>query len=152
MLDTAGAGDRSGFPRVHPKEHVRWPCTVALGHKRRERWHTIGYLRKHRRPFHSVKGVGAVITSQLPVSCSVRAFSPTCSTPPGMATPNCLTSRLISSNRGLHCRIVPAVMRLLHDMPTQTGRLFSPSAVRLDCRKSCQYSGGNASSSSTSLL
>ena len=50
----------SWFPPVHPKQHVRWPCTVALGHNRRERWHTIGYLRKHRRRFQSAKGVEAV--------------------------------------------------------------------------------------------
>ena len=94
----------------------------------------------------------SVITSQLPVSCNVRARSPTYSTPPGTATPNCLTSRLTSYNRGLHRRIAPAVMRLLHVMSTQTDRHFSPSAVRLDCRKSCQNSGGNAPGSSTSLL
>ena len=70
LLDTAGARDRSGFPRVHPKEHVRWPCTVAPGHKRRERWHIIGYLHKHRRPFHSVKGVGTVTDSE-PIACRV---------------------------------------------------------------------------------
>ena len=93
-----------------------------------------------------------MIKSQLPVSCSVHALSPTWSTPPGTVTPNCRTSRLISSNRGFDCPIAPAVMSLLHVMPTQTGRHFSPSEVILDCRQSCQNSGGNASRSSTSLL
>ena len=70
LLDTAGARNRAGFPRVHPKEHVCWPCTVALGHKRRERRHTIAYLRKHRRPFRSVRGVGAVSDDES-VACLV---------------------------------------------------------------------------------
>ena len=91
----------------------------------------------------------SVRTSQLPVSCSVLALRPTYSTPPGTATPNCLTSRLTSSNRGRHCRIAPAMMSLLHVMPTQTSRHFPPNAVRLDCKKSRQNSGGNASGSST---
>ena len=153
LLDTAGARDRSAFCRVHPKEHVRWPCTVALGHKRRERWHKTCYLRKHRGPFHSPKGVGAVSDNeQIPVSCSVRAFCPTCSTPQGTATPKCLTSRLTSSDRGFHCFIAPAVISFLHVMATQTDRHFYPSGVRLACRKSYQNSGRNAFGSSTSLL
>lgn len=32
----------------------------------------------------------SVRMSQLPVSCIARALSPTCSAPPGTATPNCL--------------------------------------------------------------
>ena len=93
----------------------------------------------------------SVRTSQLLVSCSVLALRLTCSTPPVTVTPNCLTSRLASSNLGRHCRIAPAVMSLLHVMPTQTGRHFSPNVVRLDCKKSSQNSGGNASGSSTIL-
>ena len=92
-----------------------------------------------------------MIKSQLPVSCSVHALSPTWSTPPGTVTPNCLTSRLISSNRGFDCPIAPAVMSLLHVMPTQTGRHFPPNAVRPDCKKSCHNSTGNAFGSSTIL-
>ena len=67
-------------------------------------------------------------------------------------TPNCLTSRL-TSNRGRHCRMAPAVMSLLDAMPMQTGgRFFPNNAVKLDCKKSCQNSGGgNASGSSTIL-
>ena len=94
----------------------------------------------------------SVRMGQMPVSCSVLALNPTCSTPPDTATPNCLTSWCTSSNRGRHCRIAPAVMSLLHAIPTQTGRPFSPNAVRLDCKKSCQNSGGNASGSSTILV
>ena len=45
----------------------------------------------------------------------------------------------------------PAVMSLLHVVPTQTGRHFPPNAVRLDCKKSYQNSTGNASGSSTIL-
>ena len=93
----------------------------------------------------------SVRTNQLPVSCSVLALEPTCYTPPGTATPNCLISRLTFSNRGRHYRIAPVVMSLLHVMPTQTGRHFSPNAVRLDCKKSCQNTTGNASGSSTIL-
>ena len=93
----------------------------------------------------------SVRTNQLPVSCGVLALRLISATPPGTATPDCLTSRLTSSNLGRHCRIAPAVMRILHVMPTQTGRHFSPNAVRLDCKKSCQNSTGNASGSSTIL-
>ena len=90
-------------------------------------------------------------TSQLPVSSSVLALRRICSTPPGMTTPKCLTSQLISSNLGRHCRIAPAVMSFLHVMLTQTGWHFPLNAVRLDCKKSCQISGGNASGSSMIL-
>ena len=69
----------------------------------------------------------SMIASQLPVSCSVRTFSPTCSNPPGTVTPNYLASRLTSSIRGLG-RVSLAVMSLLHAMPMQTGPHFSPNA------------------------
>ena len=59
----------------------------------------------------------SLITSQLPVSFSVRALSLTCFNPPGTETPNCLTSRL-TSNRSRHCRMTPEVMSLHHDMLT----------------------------------
>ena len=84
----------------------------------------------------------SVMTGQLPVESSVRALSPTCSTPPRTATPDCLTSRLASSTRDRHCRMVLAVMSLVHVMPTQTGRLFPPDTVSLDCEKSCRNSVG----------
>ena len=93
----------------------------------------------------------SVRTSQLQISCSFVALRLTCSTPLGTATPNCFTSRLTTSNRGRHCHIAPAVVSLLHVMPTQIGSHFSPNAVRLDCKKSCQNSGENASVSSTIL-
>ena len=93
-----------------------------------------------------------MITNQLPVSCSVSALGHTCSTPPSTATPNCPTSRLTFSNRSRHCRIAPVLMSLLHAMPTQTAQHFSPNAVRLDCKKSCQNSGGTTPGSSTIFL
>ena len=80
-------------------------------------------------------------------SWCTRARNATCSTPSRTPTPNCLASRLTSS-RGRHCRIVPAARRRLHVIPTHKGRHFSPKAVRLDCRKSYQNSGGKAPESS----
>ena len=44
--------------------------------------------------------------------------------------------------------MVPVVRRSLHVIPAQAGRHFSPQAVRLDCRKNCQNSGGKAFGSS----
>ena len=137
MLDTAGARDRSGFPRAHPKEHVRWPCTLALGHKRRERWHTFGYHRKHRRPFHSVKGVGTVSDS----GPAARLMQRSCPHShmlhaSGYGDPKlCLTSPLTSSNRGRHSRMTPAGMSLLRVMPTQNGRHFRQTRRRSTVRR-----------------
>ena len=82
----------------------------------------------------------SVIATQLPVSCSVSALSPTCSTPPGTAAPNCFTCRLTSSNRGRPCRIAPAVMSFLHVRPAKNGRHVYLKAVRVDCKKSRQNS------------
>ena len=93
----------------------------------------------------------SVKTSKLPVSCSVLALRLTCFTPLGAVTPNCLTSRLIYSNLGRHCRIHSPCGDKPPVMPTQTGRHLSPNAETLDCKKSCQNSGGSASGSSTSL-
>ena len=151
-MDSARAGNRPVLPGVHPKKDVSGSCAVALGHKRRKRWHAVGHLCKDRLPLTVLKALEhSVRTSQLPVSCSVLALRPTCSTPPGTATPNCLTSRLTSSNRGCLCRTAPAVMSLLHVVHTQTDRHLSPNAVRLDCKKRCQNSTRNASGSSTIL-
>ena len=151
-MDSARAGNRPGIPGVHPKKDVGGSCAIALGNKRRERWHALSASARTAFLLTVLKALEqSVRTSQSPVSCSVLALRPTCSTPPGTATPNCLTSRLTSSNRGRYCRIAPAVMSLLHVMPTQTGRHFSPIAVRLDCKKSCQNSTGNAPGSSTIL-
>ena len=47
--------------------------------------------------------------------------------------------------------MVPAVISRLHVIPAHTGRHFSPREVRLDCRKSCQNSGGKAFGSSIIL-
>lgn len=50
-----------------------------------------------------VERVGSIRESeQLPVSCSARTPIPTCSTPPGKASSNYQTSRLISSSHGRH--------------------------------------------------
>ena len=93
----------------------------------------------------------SVRTSQLAVSGCVLALRRICSTPPGTATPNCLTSWLTSLNRSRHYRMARAVMSLLYVMPTNAGRHFSPNAVRLDSKKSHQNSGGNSFDSSTIL-
>ena len=50
-------------------------CTIELGHQQRERWHAVGDLRKHRHPFHSVKGVGAVSDKE-PVACLMQRLCP----------------------------------------------------------------------------
>ena len=104
--------------RVSPR--YIWKPTSAgrvpkHGHKQGDRWHAIGHLRKYHRAFDTkLSRLGqSVITSQLVVSCSVRACNATYSTPPGKAAPNCLTSLLTCSNRGYHCRIAPAVINLL---------------------------------------
>ena len=103
----------------------------AFGCEQRERWHPVSRHFQHRRPFDGAEGVGTVYeNSQLPVSYSVFSPRPTCSTPSGRATPNYLTSRLASSDRGRNCRRAPAAMSLLHAMPTQIGRHFVPLAVR----------------------
>ena len=49
---------------------------------------------------------------------SVRTPSPTSSTPPGAATPRCITSRLSFFNRGRHYGIGPAVLNIFRMMPT----------------------------------
>lgn len=42
----------------------------TLGHKRRERWHAVGRLCKHRFPFDGVEGVETVCENE-PVVCLV---------------------------------------------------------------------------------
>ena len=90
----------------------------------------------------------SVRISQFFASWCTRARNATCSTPLQSPTPNFLASRLISSSRGRHCRMVPAARRRLHVIPTQTGGHFSPKEVSLGCRKSCQKSGGKTLGSS----
>ena len=78
-----------------------------------------------------------MISRQLFVSCgSVRDLGPAWPTPPGAATPSCLTSRLTSPNRGQNSRMATAVKSPLHAMPTTTRRHLSPSVVTFDCTRS----------------
>lgn len=54
-----------------------------------------------------------------------RALNPTCSIPPGTATPNYLTLLLLHSSSGHHCRIEFLTMGSPHGiLSTQTGRPF----------------------------
>ena len=153
MLHPPVAFKLGPFFRIHLEEHGSGPLTIALGYEPRKRWRARGHLLEHGLPGTELNALDASVwIIQLPASWSIRACNATCSTPPHTPSPYCLASRLTSSIRGLHSLIFPAAIRRLHVIPTQTGQHFSPRAVRFDCRKSSQNSGGKASGSSTILL
>ena len=135
------------------RRHMPWPLTPVGSYS--ELWRGL-WSRPHPsgRPVRGgVLSPGAPQTRryQLPVSRSVLALNRTCSTPRGTVTPYCLTSWFTRSNPGHHSGIASAVMTVLHVIPTLTGRPFSPKTVRIDGKKRCRSSGGNASGPSTIL-
>ena len=149
MLDSAG--NRPGPPRVHPKKDVNRSCAIAPGHKRRERWPAVGRLCKDRLPFDGIEGVGTVCENE-PVTRLVQRSSPETHMlhSAGYGDPKLphLSVDLQPRPPLSHspCGDEPPLCHAHANRPA-----LSPDAVRLDCKKSCQNSAGNASSSSTIL-